>query len=742
MGRPWRPFALLLIASAALTAVSLLRSVEVVSTAAVAVHTSSGMAETASPVFALASPPPPPSPPPSIVPCASALSPELTHAAARHNDLGMAVATFANKAQADFAENWLEQLGRVGLRTSALVGTTDDASADRLAIASRGARCFRVASRIGSDEAKWGSPGFAQMGRTKALLLRDLLSHNVTVLFADVDVAFLRDPRPFIRAALTAGADILFHTDGFGSSAEALASGGLETPSFGWGPELNTGLFLATPACLRLAERWCDALKSDDAFANWKNDQQSMNELMRLGVRVHPQHAAAASEASSAAAAAAAAAPGRTAAGLAASMRSHLIHAFGGTLRLGLLPAHLFPSGHVFFIQRALHRMRRLGESSAAAGVPIAVHLTFQNCDQSGKRHRMREGGLWLLDELERHYVPEGGLLSYEPDLPSELTDRFGEDKLARHDLRLSDPIVHDHFRLINHQLLQLRTALKLSLLLNRTLVLPRFVCGLETVTNFAHRGIRCLSSNGCRMALPYYCPADHVLRMHYWRGVMPQVPALRIRYREWSVLDNLRRRSPARLGSAYGPERVLRVRVSDAPPARRCDRCGELGYVRESGADRSVGADRDAPASGLTASGLAASDVAASDVAASDAAVTPSSLAQRAERTAVLPGGGVEIGEAQLRAAGLTDSARARLVHFETLRPDAKALAVKLPDVLQAKFDDTIRALGGGFCCVEPERRGAHMHFWYNLLWDTPHVDRWGRRWTKEKPWVPVVGP
>ena len=99
-------------------------------------------------------------------------------------------------------------------------------------------------------------------------------------------------------------------------------------------------------------------------------------------------------------------------------------------------------------------------------------------------------------------------------------------------------------------------------------------------------------------------------------------------------------------------------------------------------------------------------------------------------------------MGEAQLGAAGLTDASHARLVHFDSLRPDANGLAIKLPDGLQAKFDDTIRALGGGFCCVEPERRGAHMHFWYNLLWDTPHVDRWGRRWTKEKPWVPVVGP
>ena len=614
--RAWSQIVVLLIAAAALTSMSLLSSINIVASSSTA-STLHAHPLSAPPGPSQSVPPPPP---PKLTadplssshsPCAPALSAELTHAAARNNDLGMAVATFANQAQADFAENWLEHLGRVGLRSSALVGATDDASAARLAIASRGAHCFHVPSLIGSDEAKWGSPGFAQMGRTKALLLRTLLSYNVTVLFADVDVAFLRDPRPFVHAALAAGADVLFHTDGFGSSSEALASSGLEAPAFGWGPELNTGLFLATPACLRLAERWCAALKSDDAFANWKNDQQALNELMRIGVRIGAARGASSDAVDSIAgmedATAVRAHAVHDASALAASMRSRLIRAFEGTLRLGLLPNHLFPSGHVFFIQRALHKqqpqqpqqprqpqqpqqpqqprpLNGRGSVDRSAGVPIAVHLTFQNCDQSGKRHRMREGGLWLLDRPQSHYAPKEGLLSYEPDIPPELLRKFGESKLAPRNLRISDPIVTSHFELINHQLLQLRTALKLALLLNRTLVLPRFVCGLETVTNFPHRGIRCLSSNGCRMALPYFCPADHVLRMHYWRGVMREARA------ENSLPRVVGARQPETVGSVaaahhHSPNRVLRVSVDGAMPARRCDeRCGERGYVREDG--------------------------------------------------------------------------------------------------------------------------------------------------------------
>ena len=265
------------------------------------------------------------------------------------------------------------------------------------------------------------------------------------VFFADADVAFLRDPLPYVRAHLAAGADVLFHTDGFGSSAAALRDGGrLEQPQFGWGPELNTGLFVATPAALPLAEEWCDVLKSDAAFANWKNDQQTLNELMRRGVRV-------ATESSSPATTHAPADATAPSDGL-ARRRADLISAYAGRLRLGLLPAHLFPSGHVYFLQRQLRRLPGL--------LPIAVHLTFQNCDQSGKRHRMREARLWAVDPPD-YYRPRGGLLSYTPDLPPELTAPFNASLLPARNLRASDAVVLAHFRLVNHQLLQVIATLR-----------------------------------------------------------------------------------------------------------------------------------------------------------------------------------------------------------------------------------------------------------------------------------------
>eukprot|EP00962_Isochrysis_galbana_P024351 scaffold7453_cov128-Isochrysis_galbana.AAC.6 len=384
--------------------------------------------------------------------------------------LNAAVVTFANAAQVDFALNWLHLVRRTSLGAAALIGATDDVAAAELATSGA---CFRLPSSVGPSEARWGSPGFAQMGRTKARLALTILEANVSLLFSDADVAIVGDPAFFLVAALRCGADLLFHTDGFGASADAVRGGLLESPAFGFGPELNTGFFLLTPAARQLAQEWDRAVAGDAAFANWKNDQQAFNALVRRGV------------------------------GHASGAPGSLLRVHDGQLRLGLLPAHLFPSGHVFFIQR----------QNRALGVPpLAVHLTFQNCDQAGKRHRMREAGLWVVDPPVR-YNPPGGLLSYSPDLPLELTRLFNASALPARNMRPTDRVVAAHFALINHQLVQLRTALALALALNRTLVLPRLLCGLETVTNFAHSGVRCRGARGCAMTLPYWCATTPHLR-------------------------------------------------------------------------------------------------------------------------------------------------------------------------------------------------------------------------------------
>ena len=315
----------------------------------------------------------------------------------------------------------------------------------------------------------------------------------------------------------------------------------------------------------------------------------------------------------------------------------------------------------------------------------------------------MREAGLWRLDPPS-YYAPSDGLLSYEPDFNPDLTADF--TPTARN-MRLGDPVVARHFRLVNHQLLQLRTALALATMLNRTLVLPRFLCGVETVTNFAHRGIRCLGTSGCALELPYWCPADHVLRMHYWRGVMPQVPKIQIRYREFSMLHTAAQRHHAAL-DAVAPSATLRVSVAgDHGAARACDACPADGYApRPDGGANPI--------------------------------LMPRALAAKASHELKLPAG--ELSEEEMLGR-LAPHASRGLIHFESLRPEA--VRVALAPHRADGFRETILPLGGGFCCVEAERRGGFGHFWYDLLWDVPHTDRWGRRWSPDqKPWVPTPGP
>ena len=88
----------------------------------------------------------------------------------------------------------------------------------------------------------------------------------------------------------------------------------------------------------------------------------------------------------------------------------------------------------------------------------------------------------------------------------------------------------------------------------------------------------------------------------------------------------------------------------------------------------------------------------------------------------------------------GLRPHAGAPLLHFSSLRPAELQLA--FPPAKQRAFDESLKPLGGGWCCVDPPSRGAHMHYWYDVLFDRPHTDRWGRKWTAEHLWTPSPGP
>jgi len=182
---------------------------------------------------------------------------------------------------------------------------------------------------------------------------------------------------------------------------------------------------------------------------------------------------------------------------------------------------------------------------------------------------------------------------------------------------------------------------------------------------------------------------------MHYVAGKPPsgQLPKLPLRLLEHSALRN-------RL-SAAKPLRVLNVDVPEAP-ARKCAHCDDGAYLPVQ------------PGSPTLATQLQAGETVVF-------------------KAAPMPEGDV------LRA--LREGAtRTHLIHFESLRPGG--FSVQLQSGKRSEdFMETMKWLGGGWCCVGTRDRSPG-HFWYDLLWDIPHVDRFGRRWDEKNPWKPTPGP
>jgi hypothetical protein len=185
-----------------------------------------------------------------------------------------------------------------------------------------------------------------------------------------------------------------------------------------------------------------------------------------------------------------------------------------------------FCNGHVYHTQ---HLPQKLNHT------PYMVHNTFQYSSTPGKRHRFREAALWLADD-DAWYDPPGGLLVYEHVASPALFE---------------PPTVESHFRLMNAQLVQFRTAWALARALNRTLVMPRLLCGFDRAW-FAHTGV--FPGSDPLFTLPFYCPADHVFDLESWArlGVLNQL-------RESSLMDNPRtpasvRNSVATVSFVFNP--------------------------------------------------------------------------------------------------------------------------------------------------------------------------------------------
>ncbi|OIT28358.1 PREDICTED: arabinosyltransferase XEG113 [Nicotiana attenuata] len=380
------------------------------------------------------------------------------------------VVTFGNYAFMDFILTWVKHLTDMGVE-NLLVGAMDTKLLE--ALYWKGVPVFDMGSHMSTVDVGWGSPTFHKMGREKVVLIDSILPFGFELLMCDTDMVWLKNPLPYI--ARFPEADVLTSTD---QVVPTVTDDRLDM----WqqvGAAYNIGIFhwRATESSKKLAREWKEMILADDKI--W--DQNGFNELVRrqLGPSVDDD--------------------------------SGLVYAYDGNLKLGLLPASIFCSGHTYFVQAMFQHLRL---------EPYAVHTTFQYAGTEGKRHRLREAMVFY--DLPEYYDPPGGLLTFKPSIPKNL---------------LLDGVhsIDTHFALVNYQMKQIRTALAVASVLNRTLVMPPLWCRLDRLW-FGHPGIL----DGSLTRQPFVCPLDHVFEVNVMLKEMPNEefgPGISIR--EYTVFEN-----------------------------------------------------------------------------------------------------------------------------------------------------------------------------------------------------------
>ncbi|CAL4917748.1 unnamed protein product [Urochloa decumbens] len=389
--------------------------------------------------------------------------------AARARD-GAIVVTFGNYAFLDFILTWVRHLTDLGV-DNLLVGAMDTKLLRELYL--RGVPAFDMGSRMATEDAGWGSPTFHKMGREKVLLINALLPFGYELLMCDTDMVWLKNPLPYL--ARYPDADLLTSSD---QVIPTVTDDSLEN----WrevSGAFNIGIFHWRPTepAKRLAKEWKDLVLSDDKL--W--DQNAFNDLIRknFGNPVEGQ--------------------------------GDLVYSYDGKLKLGVLPASIFCSGHTYFVQ-GMYKQLHLE--------PYAVHTTFQYAGTEGKRHRLREAMLFF--DQPSYYDSSGGFLSFKPSIPKSLLLDGAHN-------------VESHFALVNYQLKQIRTALAIASLLKRTLVMPPLWCRLDRMW-FGHPGVM----EGTLTRQPFLCPMDHVFEVHVMLKDLPKEEfGPPIDFREYSFLDN-----------------------------------------------------------------------------------------------------------------------------------------------------------------------------------------------------------
>lgn len=352
---------------------------------------------------------------------------------------------------------------------------------------------------------------FQQIGALKAAFLLYLLRKGHEVLVSDVDTVWLRDPRPFFKTERVATeSDVAVSTDCLSHALERQNDGC-------WHMQFNTGVLWLRPTATttRFVGEWRDALLETEH--EFEHDQDIFNRLLRVerdgtkpGFR-----------------------PFRTNATTSQSLR---VAARG--VAVGALPLSLFCGGHVYFVQR-LHETLRAR--------PLVVHTTYQFSQARGKRQRLREHGLWVLDDAAYYGGFEKG--ESESDGPSAGTgaglafvamdERDGPPAAL-----VASASVSNHLLAAAWYRLAIRNLFAVARATGRVAILPRVTCACD---RYWGNVLPACAIGGADAPPPYpNCPQDHVMNL-------PNMERAGVAWREYSFLENenVARHNPAILSTS-----------------------------------------------------------------------------------------------------------------------------------------------------------------------------------------------
>lgn len=410
----------------------------------------------------------------------------------------MVLATFCNAAFKGMLLNFAAHLHNA--RIPHVIGAVDREAFELMQTARSPTYLIDIGHVDGSSSHSGAS--WKKFAVTRTGEIAKIVALGYSVIMTDVDVLWLRDPRPYLHTcdpeavgALEApsctelrGADVLASSDNL-SPGKNLKQGMGDAY---WGT-FNTGIVVirATAAGVAFAAKWHAYISNGPGeYAALTSDQQVFNRLVRAGpapVDIQGKWTARRPE-----------------------------------LTLGTLPTMLFSNGHGYFV----HRIER----SYPGARPYAAHATYtyDGSSAQAKEQRFRDLGHWALPEpaetaAGKFLAIGAGDLAALSAGPNQFVGGSFAGWGGGGAIPLKDELgLGKHLEMLRFQLRGLRDGLALAQALGRTLVLPHFTCycdkvwaGHDNVFNFAHMYPGAHADGNY---MPFECPVDHVLQLSAWR--------------------------------------------------------------------------------------------------------------------------------------------------------------------------------------------------------------------------------